>query len=110
MHRARAFFSVCAGVFLLALSYHLGARSAGAQAPGNPVVGLASDSNHDVLYAATANGDVYILPSPNSASSTWRPWAGVFGGSSPVQRESFGAMKSRYRGERGAARPTPQDR
>ncbi len=31
MHRARAFFFVCAGIFLLALTYHLGARSAGAQ-------------------------------------------------------------------------------
>jgi hypothetical protein len=28
--RARAFFYVCAGVFLLALSYHLGVRAAGA--------------------------------------------------------------------------------
>jgi len=32
MHKARAFFSVCAGLFLLALAYHMGARSAGAQA------------------------------------------------------------------------------
>jgi hypothetical protein len=32
MHRARSFFYVAAGVFLLALSYHLGARTAGAQA------------------------------------------------------------------------------
>ena len=32
MHKARAFFFVCAGIFLLALSYHLGARGAGAQA------------------------------------------------------------------------------
>jgi hypothetical protein len=31
MHRARAFFFVCAGIFLLALAYHLGAQSAGAQ-------------------------------------------------------------------------------
>lgn len=32
MHRAKAFFFVCAGVFLLALAYHLGATSATAQA------------------------------------------------------------------------------
>jgi hypothetical protein len=32
MHRAKAFFYVCAGICLLALAYHLGARSAGAQA------------------------------------------------------------------------------
>jgi hypothetical protein len=31
MHKARAFFFICAGLFLLALAYHLGARSAGAQ-------------------------------------------------------------------------------
>ena len=34
MHKARAFFFVCAGIFLLALAYHLGARSAGAQSAG----------------------------------------------------------------------------
>ena len=33
MQKARAFFFVCAGIFLLALAYHLGARSATAQAP-----------------------------------------------------------------------------
>ena len=36
MHKARAFFYVCAGLFLLALSYHLGARSAGAQQGSTP--------------------------------------------------------------------------
>lgn len=110
MHKARAFFYVCAGVFLLALSYHFGAISATAQAPGNPVVALALDTGRDVLYAATANGAMYVLGNPSSASSTWRPWAGVFGGPSPLQQESWGALKSRYRGERGAAQPTPQDR
>ena len=38
MHRA--FFFVCAGLFLLAVVYHLGARSAGAQA-GTTIGGLA---------------------------------------------------------------------
>ena len=33
MRQAKAFLVVCAGLFLLALSYHLGARSAGAQSP-----------------------------------------------------------------------------
>jgi len=31
-------------------------------------------------------------------------------GATPAQRESWGAMKSRYRGERGAGQPAPQDR
>ena len=32
MHKARLFFFACAGIFLLAAAYHLGARSATAQA------------------------------------------------------------------------------
>jgi hypothetical protein len=32
--RAKSFFYVCAGLFLLALGYHLGARNATAQSPG----------------------------------------------------------------------------
>lgn len=39
MQKARAFFFVCAGIFLLALAYHLGARSAGAQS-GVRMVGI----------------------------------------------------------------------
>ena len=39
MHKAKTFFYVCAGLFLLALSYNLGARSAGAQAGGSIAVG-----------------------------------------------------------------------
>ena len=31
MHRAKAFFYICAGLFLLALGYHLGANTASAQ-------------------------------------------------------------------------------
>ena len=32
MHKARAFFFVCAGLLCLGVAYHVGARSAGAQA------------------------------------------------------------------------------
>jgi len=35
---AKRFFYVCAGILCLALAYHLGARSATAQAPGDPIV------------------------------------------------------------------------
>ena len=35
MHKARAFFFVCAGLFLLVLAYHLGAQSARAQSGGS---------------------------------------------------------------------------
>jgi len=100
MHRAKTFFYVSAGIFLLALSYHLGARSAGAQAPGNPVVATFATN-----WAVTANGDVYA--SSNGADGPWSWKSNVFsGGPVPTRSESFGALKSRYR---GAAQPS-QDR
>src|SRR5690349_5865855 len=37
--KARSFFYVCCGLFLLALSYHLGARNAGAQSGSSRWVG-----------------------------------------------------------------------
>jgi len=104
MHKARAFFYVSAGIFLLTLSYHLGARSAGAQAPGNAVV--ATFGNLGAVV--TANGDVYSALGPCSAD--WHLCGNVFGGPVPAQRQTFGALKSRYRGAPGAAQPAPQDR
>jgi len=46
MHKARAFFFVCAGIFLLAVAYHLGARSAVAQVGSQVVVARAHGSSH----------------------------------------------------------------
>lgn len=58
---AKRFFYVCAGLFLLALSYHLGARSATAQA-GGPVVGVAAyfyqPGQAGEYVVATSSGDV----------------------------------------------------
>lgn len=144
MHRARAFFYVCAGLFLLALSYHLGARSATAQGgmlveaadvngpitavsgrmlyyhggvqttvapsaiPGSsPVVAAGSvsyNSPQQAVAAVLENGDVYEAPDgPVEGFGDVGSWsyAGSLFGATPAQRETFGAMKSRYRGERG---------
>ena len=102
---AKRFFYVCAGIFLLALSYHLGARSAGAQAPGNPVVAVASSGGgcplNSCYTVVMANGDLWTEVS----GGPWQLMPGPFSGPSPAQHESWGAMKSRYRGERGAAQP-----
>lgn len=61
MRQAKAFFLVCAGLFLLALSYHLGARSAGAQAGSDPVTAVQTSTGN--AYApdlvATASGAVF---------------------------------------------------
>jgi len=54
---AKNFFYVCAGICLLALSYHFGAQSANAQgkAPGS----LMACSGASMLVM-TPNGDVYL--------------------------------------------------
>src|SRR5689334_8624750 len=54
MHRARAFFYVCAGVFL---SYHLGAQRAEAQAGTKGFSAFAASGTY--LFLLTPNGDVY---------------------------------------------------
>lgn len=89
---AKRFFYVCAGIFLLALSYHLGARSAGAQAPGNPVVATFGPNSAVV----TANGDIYV---GNSSWVNWNRVSNVFTNSSPTPTHptTFGALKAKYR-------------
>src|SRR5438128_1757716 len=69
---AKRFFYVCAGILCLALAYHFGALSATAQAPGNPVVGIAyfaAAGNSGV--AVTTNGDVY----ESVAGSDYSSWS-----------------------------------
>jgi len=88
--KARAFFYVCAGVFLLALSYHLGARTAMAQAPANPVVAM-----NGSVFAVTANGDVYREEAGDG--SRWTLRGNVFATPTPTQHESLGSVKARYR-------------
>lgn len=101
---AKRFFYVCAGFLCLALSYHLGARNAGAQAPGNPIVGVAND------FVVLENGDLYIRdPNWSGSPAHWIMGGNVFSGPTPAQRETFGALKSRYRGER-TTQSTPQGR
>ena len=155
MHKAQAFFYVAAGVFLLALSYHLGARSAGAQA-GNPVCAGTAVLDGRQNWAVTSNGTVYeqtgndagpgvwysirtipvasrpvalsvfqpasgadptfLLLTEDGTAYHWVTWHGdyttssVFGGPTPARQSTWGRVKSRYRGERGAAQPTTQDR
>ena len=146
---AKQFFFVSAGLLCLALSYHLGAQSATAQAPG--IDGAAYE-----LSAATGavgrtfywgngggpgcgpftRGEIAAIPGTSrvvatmsqggcqfgnrvllengdcygSDGITWLYLGNLFGAATPAQAESWGAMKSRYRGDRGAAQPAPQDR
>ena len=95
---ARKFFYVCAGLFLLALTYHLGARSVGAQAPGNPVVATIPLACGTVDGAVvTANGDVYVTQG-GDCFAKWTHRGNVFsGGPVPVTQETWGRLKARYR-------------
>ena len=96
MNRARSFFFVCLGILALALAYHLGARSAGAQV-GNTVTGIAWFGQGQVLVM-TQNGDCYVRtldgPSFNSQlSSVGNFWSG---GATPAKGISIGQLKARY--------------
>jgi hypothetical protein len=88
MPTAKSFFYGCAGIFLLALSYHFGATSAGAQAPSNPVVATEGG------YVFTLNGDIY-----NRTGATAYAFIGnLFTGSpTPATQDTWGQLKARYR-------------
>jgi hypothetical protein len=89
---ARKFFYICAGMLMLALSYHLGAGTAGAQAPGNPVVAVSGP------WVYTANGDAYL----QSSNTTWSPQGNIFtGGPTPALHQSWGQVKARYQNTPG---------
>src|SRR5262245_37626576 len=97
--KARSFFFVCAGIFLLALAFHLGAMTATAQAPGNPVV-AAFQNNSGIGTAITGNGDVYIPVDPGTPYGVSGPWhlvGHVFGGPTPASQPSWGQVKAKYR-------------
>jgi hypothetical protein len=94
---AKKFFYMCGGILLLALSYHFGASSAKAQAPGNSVVaGFGFVAGPYSTAALTANGDMYLY---NLTSGGWTYSSNVFGGGppTPTHVESFGSVKARYR-------------
>jgi hypothetical protein len=95
MQRARTFFFVAAGIFLLALTYHLGARSANAQLSANTVAS-AFEGPGATAYAVTDDGDVYASPNPSESDFTFL--RNVFGGATPTAPQSFGQVRTRYLG------------
>ena len=100
MHKARAFFFVCAGIFLLALAYHLGARSAGAQS-GSDIIGFAvggPSAQHQ--YAVTPAGDVWYQ-NTNGSGGLYRAAPQLIGNfwngaPTPAQSISIGQLKAKY--------------
>jgi hypothetical protein len=80
MHKARAFFFVCAGIFLLALSYHLGATSARGDVSGTGWFIAGTDTGGSP-YVMTASGDWWrYLPSYGWLSDLGNIFGGSTGG------------------------------
>jgi hypothetical protein len=89
MQKAGAFFVVCAGIFLLALAYQLGTRSASAQQGSQPLgLGVAvnrGDGCEDV-FVITPNGDVFQRCGTAGWKSRGPAYIGNFwGGTTPAQ-------------------------
>ena len=96
MQRAKAFFYVCAGLLMLALSYHFGAATATAQT-GNSIGGFTVWQG--LYYVVTPNGDVYYnTPEGTQGGTTPIPVGNFWGGTSVnVERHTLGQLKQRFR-------------
>ncbi len=76
---AKRFFYICAGVFLLALSFHLGATSARGQVGGTGW--FISGVNGGIPWVTTASGDVWrYIPSYGWLNDTGNIFGGASGG------------------------------
>lgn len=91
---AKRFFYVSSALFLLAMTYHLGARNAGAQA-GGQVVGVAVTYGSGPIYViSTSGGDVYR----KSQGATWVYEGNALGaGPTSASETTWGKVKSDYR-------------
>jgi hypothetical protein len=97
-----------ASILMLAIAFHFGYTTAKAQAPGNPVVGLAGQAGGPYLFAVTANGDVY---QSYGAYGPWTHASNIFsGGPTPTSQESWGQLKSRYTPKSAPTSQTPTNR
>ncbi len=82
---------MCAGLFLLALSYHLGARSARAQSSSNPIVSASGG------LVVTANGDLYCSSDACNGAPCVRVNNVFASAAVGAQRHSLGQLKQLYR-------------
>ena len=99
MHRAKVFLYVCAGLLCLALAYHFGATSATAQA-GSSVAGFTVQANGPFAWVMTPTGDIYRCGIYGDGLDPRYPatlLGNFWSGATPVQQETWGAVKARYR-------------
>jgi hypothetical protein len=103
MHKARAFFFVCAGLLCLALVYHLGAQNAGAQL-GSSIAGVLDYAGGRAggIVVVTQSGDCYVEEFTTSLqyggvlAGAPRPLGNFWSGATPAERISIGQLKARY--------------
>lgn len=80
MRKAGSFFFVCAGIFLLALAYHLGAASARGDIGGTGWF-IAGTDGYGSGYAVTASGDYWrYVPGLGWRSDIGNIFGGAGGG------------------------------
>ena len=102
MHKARAFFFVCAGILCLVLAYHLGARSAGAQA-GGTIAGVLEHravTSYGGLIVVTQNGDCYMAqldPFRGLISGPPRALGNLWSGATAAPDSTSGQTKAKHR-------------
>ena len=107
---ARKFFYICAGMLLLALSFHIGASMATAQSAGNPAVALANEGTGGYMLALTANGDLYRAQGFTRTYS-FELVGNIFSGApTPALHESWGQLKARYAPKSAPTSQPPTDR
>lgn len=97
---ARKFFYVCAGLFMLSLSYHLGARAAVAQVGPSEHSAGAFFTGTGYLGVLTPNGDVFTRSMDGSGHMVdGAPvYSGNFwAGPTAVTPSTLGRVKATYR-------------
>jgi hypothetical protein len=102
-------FYLSASILMLALAFHFGYTTARAQAPGNPIVGIAASANIvGVFVATTDNGDAYLT---DNEGTTWTFRGNVFsGGPTPTSQQTWGSLKARYAPNHTPTSQTPTNR
>jgi hypothetical protein len=102
MHKARAFFFVCAGLLCLALAYHLGATSAKAQSGDRTIAAAnfgACGSYGVQGFVMTPNGDVYWNQFGDGGCPPELRYVGNFWSGAPtpaVSQPTWGQVKAKY--------------
>jgi hypothetical protein len=102
MHKARAFFFVCAGILCLMVAYHLGARSAGAQAAGTiaGVLEHRTATSYGGLIVVTQSGDCYMAQLDEFRgviSGPPRPLGNFWSGAKAARDSTIGQIKAKHR-------------